>query len=240
MKPLHDVDVVVLAGGLGTRLGSLAAGRPKVMAPVAGRPLLDHLLDSLRRQGARRVVLSLGHLHEVVERHVAGRAPAGLEVLASVERRPLGTGGGLRAAWRLLRSKDVLVLNGDSLVRADLGRFLAFHRRRKARVSILLSRVDDVSRFGRVRSDGRGRVRGFLEKDGAGPRAGYVSAGVYLFRREALRSIPPRREVSLERDVFPRLVGRSFYALRGRHPFIDIGTPSAYRRADAFVRAGRS
>lgn len=230
--PLQSVDVVILAGGRGTRLRAAVPGIPKVLAPVAGRPFLDHLLDHLRSNGARRMILALGHLHGLVERHLQG-VP---DVSCSVEPRPLGTGGALRSVLRKLRSRDVLVLNGDSFVRTNLGRFVEFHRQRRARVTVLLAGADDASRFGRVTTDRWGRVTRFGEKDAHG--SGNVNAGIYLFQREAVRAITAGREVSLEKEVFPALRPGTFFALRTRGSFIDIGTPRSWRAAAAFLRSG--
>ena len=225
--------MVILAGGKGKRLRPAVSDRPKVLAPVNGRPFLDHLLDHLRALGAQRFILALGHMHRLVEGHVKN-VP---DVSCSVERRPLGTGGALRSVPGKIRSEHVLVLNGDSLVRADLGRFARFHRSRRAHVSVLLGRVEDASRFGRVTTDRQDRVLRFGEKASAGP--GHVNAGVYLFRRKAVGAIPARKASSLERDVFPRLRPGSFFALKSRAEFLDIGTPESYRAAAEFLRAGK-
>ena len=230
---METSDAVILAGGLGTRLASLPGNVPKVLRPVAGRPFLEHLLDQVRGAGINRIVLSLGHLHDAFEPHVDGT-----NVIASVEPSPMGTGGGLRHALPHLPSETILAMNGDSYVDADLSALLAVHRERKAEITILLARVDDASRFGRVEIDGDNRVTGFTEKGAAGP--GLINAGVYVFHRSILEAIPEDRPVSFEREVLSERLGSRFYALAGDFPFIDIGTPESYSGADDFFRARRS
>jgi NDP-sugar pyrophosphorylase family protein len=123
-------------------------------------------------------------------------------------------------------------MNGDSYVEADLGDLAAAHRRRKARITILLTRTDDTSRYGGVEVDAQGAVLRFIEKGKAG--AGLINAGVYVMDRRKIEEIPAGRSVSLEREVLPAQVGRGFYAEWGTHPFLDIGTPESYRAAEAF------
>ena len=234
--PLADIDVVILAGGEGTRLRSLFPDRPKVLVPINGLPFLRHYLDWLRAFGARRVILALGYKAGMVRDYVRAENWAGMEVETFAETSPLGTGGAVRAALPLIRSETVLVANGDSLVRADLGEFAAFHRRKRARVSMLLTRVDQVGASGVVATDAGGAVVSFAEKPADRAAAGHINAGLYLMRREAIAEIPGEGPVSLERDVFPRLCGAGFFALQGEFSFIDIGTPDSFRRASGFFR----
>ena len=230
---METSDAVILAGGRGTRLASLPGDVPKVLRPVAGRPFLAHLLHQVREAGLSRIVLSLGHLHDAFKPIVDGR-----NVFSSIETSPRGTGGGLRQALPLLHSDTILAMNGDSFVDADLSALLAAHRDRKAAITILLCRVEDASRFGRVEIDGDGAVTRFIEKGAAGP--GLINAGVYALHRSVIEEIPADREVSFEREVLPARLGRRFYALAGNFPFIDIGTPESYRSADEFFRARRT
>ncbi|MBI5395921.1 MAG: NTP transferase domain-containing protein [Verrucomicrobia bacterium] len=234
--PLGDIDVVILAGGQGTRLKSLFPDRPKVLVPINGVPFLRHYLNWLRGFGARRVILSLGHMAGMVQDYVRSETWPGMEIETFVETSPLGTGGAVRAVMPLVRSETVLVANGDSLVRADLGGFVAFHRRKRARLSMLLARVDQVGQSGLVETDAGEAVVSFVEKPADRAVGGHINAGLYLMQREAVAEIPGEGPVSIERDVFPRFCGRGFFALKGGFSFIDIGTPDSYRRASEFFR----
>ena len=235
MNCLSELDVVILAGGLGTRLRRVLPDTPKVMAPVDGKPFLRYVIDRLQGFGARRVVLSLGHLAEDVVAYVDGEDWNGLEVVPHVEPEPMGTGGALREVLPLIVSDTVLGMNGDAFVRADLGRFLDFHRSRRAAISILLTFVPTVGRYGVVDADDDGRVRSFDEKSESEKSGGYINTGVYMIERSAIEGIPAGRPVSLEREVFPMACGRGLYALKGSFPFIDIGTPESYGVAHDFL-----
>ncbi len=226
---LGAVTAAVLAGGLGTRLRSVVADRPKALASVAGRPFLAYLLDRLAEAGVRRAVLCTGYLGDQVQAAL-GERHHGMALDYSREPEPLGTGGGLRLALPLLATEWVVALNGDSFCTVDLPRFFRWHRRRGACASLLLARVEDTARYGRVRLARDGAVRSFQEKDGpSGP--GWISAGVYVLSRDLVSEIPAGRPVSMERDVFPSWIGRGLYGFRGGSSLLDIGTPESYARS---------
>jgi NDP-sugar pyrophosphorylase family protein len=235
---LRELDVVILAGGKGTRLNPGPDDLPKPLRPVNGRPFLTYLLDQVRVAGVRRAVLALGHQPAAFDRLVKDESRDGFTVETSVESSPLGTGGALRAALPRTTSDNLLVMNGDSYVDADLAALVAEHGRRRAAASILLTEVDDVSRYGRVEIDAEGSVVRFIEKGPGGP--GLINAGVYVFNRRTVDAIPEGRAVSLEREVLPSLAGRGFHATRGRFRFTDIGTPESYRDAGAFFPQART
>jgi NDP-sugar pyrophosphorylase family protein len=231
-----DVTAAILAGGLGTRLRSVVADRPKVLAPVGGRPYLTYLLDQLAGAAFREVVLLTGHGADQV-RATLGERHADLNVLYSVEPAPLGTGGALRYALPALQSRTILLLNGDSYCDADLGALRRCHQREAADASMVLVRVPDASRFGGVRLAENGRVVRFEEK-AAARGDGWINAGVYFLERSLIQAIPPGGQVSLERDLLPWWVrSRRVYGLRCGGRFLDIGTPESYAEAERFFRA---
>ncbi len=175
-------EAIVLAGGFGTRLSHVVSDLPKPMAPVAGRPFLEYLLDDLLRQGIRHVVLSTGHLHEKIESHF-GTHYRSLALSYAYEAVPLGTGGGILNALRHCHEETVAVLNGDTLFRIDLARLAAFHGERHALLSLALRQVDDTARYGRVQITAVGRIEAFLEKAATqGP--GLINGGIYLLSQQ--------------------------------------------------------
>src|SRR5579871_1763261 len=148
MPALAGTDVIVLAGGLGSRIRVVLGDRPKILAPVAGRPFLDHLLRVLARYRARKVVLSLGHLADRVTAYLAGVSPA-LPVETVIEDTPLGTAGAIGFARGAVTSDPVLVLNGDTWVEIDFVAMLAAHCRwPDTLATIACVRVPDAGRFG--------------------------------------------------------------------------------------------
>jgi D-glycero-alpha-D-manno-heptose 1-phosphate guanylyltransferase len=229
-----DVTAVVLAGGMGTRLRTVVADKPKVLAPVAGRPFLAYLLDQLRDAGIRRVVLSTGHLAEQFSDAI-GDSYRDMEVAYAEEESPLGTGGAIKFAGGLASTDHLLVMNGDSYFDVDLAGYLDWHRRGRNDASLLLVRVPDAARYGAVVLDDDGRVTAFLEKQ-SNLGSGLINAGIYALRREMLARIPDGK-CSIERDVFPKWLGQfQVNGLATDGEFIDIGIPEDYHRSHEFIR----
>jgi NDP-sugar pyrophosphorylase family protein len=237
MSTLENATAIVLAGGLGARLRPAVADRPKVLAAVGGRPFLAYLLEQLAAAGLRRAVLCVGYRAEQIQQ-TFGDAYAGLRLAYSVESALQGTGGAIRDALPLAGSDPLLALNGDSYCRTDFPALWAWHRDRGAQATLLLRWTADPGRYGRVDLDQQGNVCAFAEK--CGPVApGWINAGVYVLAQAVLAAIPAGRPVSIEREVFPRWIGRGLSGCPGRGEFIDIGTPESYAEAERFF-AGRA
>jgi D-glycero-D-manno-heptose 1,7-bisphosphate phosphatase len=223
-------QALILAGGLGTRLGVLTQAMPKPMLPVAGRPFLEHVIFNLRRHGLDKIVLSVGHLADRVMDHFGDGGSLGVSITYSREISPLGTGGGLRHALPML-GDSFLVLNGDTLFDCnylDMARLLG----NDVLAVLGLRHVEDASRYGSVHLEG-GRVLGFHEKSRTG--AGLVSGGVYAFTRQAAELLPLGAS-SIETGLFPLLAQRGFLAAKAyRAYFIDIGLPSTLSQADTAI-----
>jgi D-glycero-alpha-D-manno-heptose 1-phosphate guanylyltransferase len=231
---MTDITAAILAGGLGTRLRPAIDDRPKVLAPVSGRPFLTYLIDMLRAASVRRVVLLTGYKGEQVE-SAFGEYYQGVSLVYSPESSPLGTGGALRAALPQLDTSMILLLNGDSYCGMDLNAFGRFHRRRGADASMALTWVEDAGRYGRVETTAGGRVTAFAEKQPAGG-SGWINAGVYLLERRVIEEIPTGRPVSLERELLSAWIEtKSIYGHRRARSFLDVGTPESYLAAPAFM-----
>jgi histidinol-phosphate phosphatase family protein len=227
-----DVTAVILAGGLGTRLRSVIADRPKVLAEVRGRPFLAYLLDQLIVAGSRSVVLCTGYCGEQILR-TFGERYGPLRLSYSQERTPLGTAGALRAGLGQFGSDSVLALNGDSYCSLDLKKYWDWYFTRGAQASLALVRVLNSERYGRVSVDVNSRITEFVEKK-KGLGAGWINAGIYFLSHELLRSIPEGRSISLEHDIFPQWVGRGIHGYLNQGRFLDIGIPAAFARAECF------
>ena len=229
-KPL---DAMILVGGKGTRLQSVINDRPKPMAEVVGRPFVEWLLLALRAQGVRHVIFCTGYMSEIVEAHFRDGRQWDMEVVYSRDPIPLGTAGAVRYALNQVRSDRFLVLNGDSYCRVDVSRLEEVHSTRDARATLWLVEVNDCRRYGSVVVGGDGDVQAFREKSSE-KRAGLINAGIYLLEREVVETIPEGRAVSIETELFPRLIGHGLYAVVGEDPFLDIGVPEAYAMAEQF------
>ncbi len=231
-----DIDVLILCGGLGKRLRRVLTGRPKPLALINGRPFLDILIGYVKDFGFRRFILCAGYKAGVIERYYDNfNDPSRSEVLVSREKKLLGTAGAIKNAEPFIRSSVFLAMNGDSLCKVDLKKFLAFHSRKKARISLALTRIKDTSDYGKVSLGDSGRITGFSEKSRS-TGYGLVSSGIYLFQKRALALIPAHRKVSLEKDFFPRLVSKGIYGYITDSVLIDIGTPERYKIAQKLIR----
>jgi mannose-1-phosphate guanylyltransferase len=236
------MQAIVLVGGEGTRLRPLTERVPKPALTLVDRPFLAYMIEWLAGHGVTEVVLACGFRPDVLRQALAGEEErAGVGIRYVVEPEPLGTAGAIRFAADALGDDlgdRFLALNGDVLTDLDLGALLRAHEEWGATASIGLHQVEDSSAFGLVEGGKRGEVLAFLEKTGE-RRPGEVNAGMYVLERAVLDPIPPGEKVSIERDVFPRLVGRGLHGKLLDGYWVDIGTPERYLQASWDILEGR-
>jgi mannose-1-phosphate guanylyltransferase len=236
------VQAVVLVGGEGTRLRPLTESIPKPALTLVDRPFLAYMIEWLAGHGVTDVVLACGFLPDALRDALAGEEQrAGVRIRYVVEAEPLGTAGAIRhAADELGEDLDArfLALNGDVLTDLDLTALLRAHERRSARATLGLHPAEDSSAYGLVRCDAEGDVLEFAEKTGRS-EPGQVNAGMYVLESSVLELIPAGRAVSIERDVFPRLVGRGLQGVVLDGYWMDIGTPERYLQATWDILEGR-
>jgi len=232
---ISNLTAVILAGGLGTRLRPLIKDRQKVMAEVAEKPFLEHILSRLNSQGITKAVLATGYMAEQVYDYFGDKF-GDIDLKYSEEQLLLGTGGALRFALPLVDSDPFIVLNGDSFCDADLQDFYIAHCNKEAQASMLLVEVEDTRRYGRVDFSGNTQIVKFEEK-GVTQGKGWINAGIYLLSKTIIEELPKGRNVSLEKDVFTSLVGKDFYAHCGKTTkFIDIGIPESIEAANSMMK----
>lgn len=234
---IADIDVAVLAGGLGTRLHGVLPATPKILAPVNGKPFLEHLLHWLMGQGIRRALLCLGHRSSEVLAFLETRSFAPLKVDTVIEREPLGTGGAVANAASRLSNFPVLVMNGDTIVETDLKLFLAAHCAAQTDTSILCVRVENAGRYGRLEIDSRQRLIRFEEKNPAAVEPAWINAGFYLFERTELQHIAKLTKGSLERDILEKMPPGAIHAFPASGRFLDIGTPETLALASEILQS---
>ncbi len=235
--PLSEIPVVILAGGLGTRLRSVLADRPKGLAPVGDQSFLEIQISLLRDQGARRFVLCVGHMAPQIHDCLGDGSRLGVRIHYSLEPETLlGTGGALRLAERYF-DPYALVLNGDTYLAADYGEILEHHLEQRKDDPILatlvVSRLEETQRYGTVLLDAaESHVTGFREKAAEANGPGWLNAGVYVIERPLLERARRGIPCSLERDVFPTALadGIKIAAHRCRKPFYDIGTAESLQQ----------
>ena len=239
------MKAVVLVGGEGTRLRPLTLTTPKPLLPIANQAFLERQLEWLAGYGVDEVVLSMGYLpdafHSQFAHDHAGEDVFGdIKVRYAVEDEPLGTAGAIRFAAEGM-SERFIVCNGDVLTDLDLSEMVRFHDERDAQATISLTQVEDPSAFGVVPTRADGQVIAFVEKPAPGKApSNWINAGTYVLEPAFLDRIPPRLNVSIERETFPRMLAepRGLYGYAADGYWLDIGTPEKYLQAHADVLGG--
>ncbi len=227
------MQAIVLVGGEGTRLRPLTESVPKPALTLVDRPFLAYMIEWLAGHGVDEVVLACGFLPDVLRSTLGEDERFGARIRYVAEPEPLGTAGAIRFAAEQLGDdlgERFLALNGDVLTDLDLSALQAVHRERAATATIALHPVADAAAYGLVHRDDEGTVSAFLEKTGE-HEPGEVNAGMYVLERRVLDLIPPGEKSSIERDVFPRLVGEGLGGLPLEGYWMDIGTPERYLQA---------
>jgi len=233
------VQALILAGGEGTRLRPLTSTVPKPVVPLVDRPFIAFMLDWLRSHGVDDVIMACGFLAAGVRNVLGDGSAYGMRIRYVEERQPLGTGGALKYAERLLDER-FLMLNGDVLTDFDLSAQIAQHAATGARATLALYAVEDPSRYGLVRlREGSTQVSEFVEKPAQDDIDTHnISAGAYVLERSVLDMLTPGAPASIERDVFPQLVDDGLHGYLAQGYWLDIGTPEGYLRGTFDILEG--
>jgi len=221
------VHALILAGGLGSRLGSMVTEVPKPLLLVGERPFLEYQILQLRRHNLTNIILCIGYLGEKIRQYFQNGDRWGVNITYSEEKEALGTGGAIKLAERLVKDDYFLVLNGDSYFNIDLGELIDFHIRQCALATLALLEIEKPERYGLVEIDKNFGIVDFKEK-GQAAKSNLINGGIYVFERGVFDFIPPGKS-SLEKDLFPELIGKRFYGRPHTAYFIDIGIPQACR-----------
>jgi NDP-sugar pyrophosphorylase family protein len=229
------MQAVILAGGLGTRLGAITQHVPKPMVPVAGKPYLEHQIVLLRRQGIADLVLLTGYLGGQIGNYFGDGSPWGVSIRYSQEATPIGTGGALRDARELL-APQFLLIYGDSYLPLNYANVL--RRLAAAQVCGVMVVYDNSLGDTSVRNNVAvgGSLVSRYDKTSDDAELRYVEAGVLAFERSLVERIPARGVVSLEQDIFPVLIAeKQMAAYITTQRFYDIGTPARLRAIEAYL-----
>lgn len=227
-------SVIILAGGLGTRLRSAVPGLPKCMAPVNGKPFIGFVIDYFLSQGVRQFILSLGYMHEVITEFVDKEYPD-LKVVYSIEQEPLGTGGAIRLACTKATGASVLVTNGDTLFKVSTATILDFHLKHAADCTLSLKPMKNFSRYGVVTLNNDGSIESFKEKQYYA--RGLINGGLYALNVRAFLNEELTEKFSFEKDYLEKFFAqRKMFGIPQDAYFIDIGIPEDYARAQEELR----
>jgi len=222
------VQAVILVGGQGTRLRPLTSTVPKPVVQLVDRPFISFMLEWLRGHGVDDVIMSCGFLADSVRRVLGDGSELGIRLRFVEETEPRGTAGALKLAEPMLDER-FLMLNGDVLTDIDLTAQLAQHEATGARATLALVAVSDPTAYGLVILEEDRSVRDFVEKPSSDRiETNLISAGAYVLEREILELVAPGRNVSVEREVWPLLVGDGLYGFPSTSYWLDIGTPARY------------
>jgi mannose-1-phosphate guanylyltransferase len=235
------MQAIVLVGGEGTRLRPLTDEVPKPALTLVDRPFLAYMIEWLGTHGVTEAVLACGFLPDQLQQALGEGEHGGVKLTYVTEPERRGTAGAIRFAAEALDDRlddRFLALNGDVLTDLDLTALLLAHEEREARATIGLYGVEDSSTFGLVECDAAGAVLDFREKTGEAV-PGAINAGAYVLQREVLDLVPAGQEFSIERQVFPELVGAGLCALSLSGYWMDIGVPERYLQATWDILEGR-
>lgn len=226
------MKAVILAGGEAIRLRPLTCNTAKIMAPVLNHPLLEHLINYLKKHSIVDIIIALGKQVEQIQAYFGDGSRFGLRIAYSVEHFPMGTAGAVKNAQSLL-DEPFIVFNGDIFTDIDLTAMMDLHCEKKASVSIALTPVEDPTIYGVVETDAGNRVKRFIEKPSRDEvTTNMINAGIYILEQEILNYIPPKIFFTFERNVFPAALerGQAVYGYPSEAYWIDIGTPEKYLR----------
>ncbi len=230
------MKTLILAGGFGTRLRPLSCSRPKMLFPIANKPLIDYSLKSLSDSGAETIILAVYYMAESLVRYL-GPTKYDLGIMYSREKRPLGTGGPIKKAKDMLNGEPFMVINGDILADFDYTRLINYHEEKKGTATIALTNVNDPTRYGSVELDWEGRINRFVEKPEVGKApSNLINAGIYIFEPEIFDYIPDGRKVRIETEVFPKLAEeKKLYGFESHGFWMDIGEPKDFLSANSSI-----
>jgi D-glycero-alpha-D-manno-heptose 1-phosphate guanylyltransferase len=231
-------DVIILAGGAGTRLRGILPDIPKPLAPIDGKPFLDLLLARLNKNASvKNVILAVGYKSEmIINRYEGCQKKYDFNILFSQEQQLLGTGGAIKKAFSLSDTECVLVMNGDTFVEIDIDNVLEFHKKNNAIITIVLKETDDTTRYGTVRIGNDSSIIFFGEKQ-VDNSQGLINTGVYVVNKNLFDKIEENKVLSFEKEILPGLVGRNALGYITYGKFIDIGIPETYNMAQKYLKS---
>ena len=228
------MEVIILAGGKGTRLSEVVADVPKPMAPVHGKPFLFYLFEWLKKYPVEKVILSIGYKSEIIIEYF-GNSFSGISIEYVIEEKPLGTGGAVKFALQKSTGNEILIINGDTYFPIDLNTFYSFHTGNNHLFSVALKEMKNFSRYGSVECE-KDTILKFNEKKSCSE--GLINGGIYLINRQYFESKQIAGAFSLETEILEKEAGTSHIkGLVFDDLFIDIGIPEDYHRAQSLLKS---
>ena len=230
MEKDFDLEAIVLAGGLGTRLRSVVSDLPKPMAPIGDKPFLEYILKYLQKNGITRVILSVGYKWEAIKEYFGDKFES-IELIYSVEDEPLGTGGAIKKAMNQVKNSQVYIINGDTFFDVDLK---SLDLKDKSKLILSLKHMTDFDRYGCVENDENNLVTAFTEK---GYReSGNINGGIYLASKDIFNEYDLDEKFSFEEFMQVNFEELKISVKVFEKYFIDIGIPEDYQKAQSEIK----
>jgi len=226
-------EVLILCGGKGTRLRSVVSDRPKPMAFVNNKPFIEILISFLNQQGFKKFILAAGYKGKIIKEYFT-RKNFDSNIKVIIEKKPLGTGGAVRFAIPSIKNRNFICINGDTFIPLNYRHLLRFHIKNNSIATIVVSDKGKQKETGNIIAAPNGRIISFAEKTKI--KNSYQNAGVYVFNKKIFKFIPSNKFISLEKDIFPSLIGKNFRIFKTKKPFLDIGTPNSYKNAEKILK----
>ena len=240
---VSTLKAVVMAGGEGSRLRPITVNLPKPLVPVGNRPIMEHIIELLKRHGVTDVVTTLHYLADEIQNHFGDGHGFGVNITHSIEDTPLGTAGSVKQAEVLLKDDTFVIISGDALTDCDLTKALEFHREKGSVATLILYRVPDPSEFGIVITKEDGRIERFLEKPGwEEVFSDTVNTGIYILEPEILDLMKPRKNYDWSKDIFPKLLADDapMFGYVMDEYWCDVGNLQQYREAQEHLLDGKT
>lgn len=224
--------MVILCGGMGTRFRSVSELIPKGLALINGKPMLEIITDELVKQGYYKIKFCVGHLAGKIIDYYSQKYDASYSF--SIESKPLGTGGAILNALDQIETEDFLVLNGDSFLKVNFKELQLFHKQRESNLTIVGSKIEDVTDYGTIVFDEKHTILEFKEKSASG--LGYINSGIYLMKKKIFDFSGNKDSFSLEKDFIPSIISNfRSYIFLSNSKVIDIGTFERFQKAQNWI-----
>jgi NDP-sugar pyrophosphorylase family protein len=239
---MTESKAMVLAAGLGTRLRPLTDLISKPMAPIVNKPVMEHILELLKKHGFTSIVCNLHYFPEAIKDHFRDGSGMGLSISYSFEEVLLGTAGGVKNVEGFFEGKTFLVMSGDALTDIDLTEVMQFHNSKNGIATLVLTEVDDPSQYGAVLMDSKRRITGFQEKPLPGEeKSNLANSGIYVFSSEIFKYIPEKKFYDFGKNVFPELLANdiAYYGFRHKQYWNDVGSLEEYQRGNFDALEGK-
>jgi NDP-sugar pyrophosphorylase family protein len=234
-----SLQALILAGGIGSRLGALVEHSPKPFLSVGGNPFLQKIVERLINQGITDVIFCLGYKPTKIMDFFGDGSKWEMRFSYVLEENLMGTGGAIRGALHLIDGPDILVLNGDSFCYFDVYGIMKRHVESQSKATLTLLTVEEPDRFGLVEFNDKNEIVSFVEKDETNRVTSFINAGVYVLSKQLIIDINPSKPISLEKEIFTSYLNDPMYSfVLNDNRFIDIGTPESLAVAERFFEKG--